>query len=306
LSYNSYSRENSIYNKWKFQGEEHVDDLNLGWDSFKWRNHQSDIGRFFNIDPLADKYVYNSPYAFSENKVTSHIELEGTEALDFMTHWALYGPRAVISYPIDWLHDKIIGGGVRMAQGAQQYAQNETEHQQYQRQSSEEQIIPEHVEELQYYSNKVEATGKMVKGLVDQGEGYNALVGLFSGGAEAVAVREGTKGAAKTFNNMVKNMLTDTRSSADNVAAEFTEAGYKSTVSEMRSGRGHMITIEGHAEINTIKIHGGGGRHQTARVQIIGQNNSLDLKIVNGSRSSYRGNIAEEEKAGRRFIFTEQ
>lgn len=31
------------------------------------------------MDPLADKYVYNSPYAFSENHVTVHVELEGLE-----------------------------------------------------------------------------------------------------------------------------------------------------------------------------------------------------------------------------------
>jgi hypothetical protein len=51
----------------------------LNWDSFKWRNHQPDIGRFFNIDPLADKYVYNSPYAFAENRVIDGRELEGLE-----------------------------------------------------------------------------------------------------------------------------------------------------------------------------------------------------------------------------------
>jgi hypothetical protein len=28
---------------------------------------------------LADKYVYNSPYAFSENQVVAHRELEGLE-----------------------------------------------------------------------------------------------------------------------------------------------------------------------------------------------------------------------------------
>ncbi|SEG51392.1 RHS repeat-associated core domain-containing protein [Algoriphagus boritolerans DSM 17298 = JCM 18970] len=67
-------------NNWKFQGQESIDDLGLNWSSFKWRNHQPDIGRFFNIDPLSDKYVHNSPYAFSENKVTSHVELEGLEA----------------------------------------------------------------------------------------------------------------------------------------------------------------------------------------------------------------------------------
>jgi RHS repeat-associated protein len=80
LTFNSYQRENSVENKFKFQGQEHIDDLNLGWDSFKWRNHQPDIGRFFNVDPLAEKYYYNSPYAFSENKVVAHVELEGLEA----------------------------------------------------------------------------------------------------------------------------------------------------------------------------------------------------------------------------------
>lgn len=80
LTFNSYSRENSTPNKFKFQGQEHIDDLGLGWDSFKWRNHQPDIGRFFNVDPLAEKYLYNSPYAFSENKVVAHVELEGLEA----------------------------------------------------------------------------------------------------------------------------------------------------------------------------------------------------------------------------------
>ena len=43
----------------------------------------SDLGRFFNIDPLAEKFYYNSTYAFSENKVVSHVELEGLEGADF-------------------------------------------------------------------------------------------------------------------------------------------------------------------------------------------------------------------------------
>ena len=79
LTFNSYQRPSGKKNDWKFQGQEHID--LTGWDSFKWRNHQPDIGRFFNVDPLADKYVYNSPYAFSENKVVAHIELEGLEAI---------------------------------------------------------------------------------------------------------------------------------------------------------------------------------------------------------------------------------
>jgi hypothetical protein len=46
---------------------------------FKYRFDDCQLGRFWSIDPLADKYVYNSPYAFSENHVTGHIELEGLE-----------------------------------------------------------------------------------------------------------------------------------------------------------------------------------------------------------------------------------
>ncbi len=80
LTFNGYQRTASTKVRFKFQDQEH-DDI-TGWDQFKWRNHQPDIGRFFNIDPLAHDYLHNSPYAFSENKVTSHIELEGLEALD--------------------------------------------------------------------------------------------------------------------------------------------------------------------------------------------------------------------------------
>jgi RHS repeat-associated protein len=74
-------------NKIKFQGQElaskeFIDGSGLDIYEFKWRMHNPQIGRFWQVDPLADKYVYNSTYAFSENKVTNHIELEGLEAVD--------------------------------------------------------------------------------------------------------------------------------------------------------------------------------------------------------------------------------
>ncbi|VEH21402.1 Uncharacterised protein [Chryseobacterium nakagawai] len=42
-----------------------------------------DVGRFFNIDPLSEKYAYQSHYNFSENRVVDARELEGLEAVDF-------------------------------------------------------------------------------------------------------------------------------------------------------------------------------------------------------------------------------
>jgi RHS repeat-associated protein len=71
----------------KFQGQELDDDLGVNYYGFKWRNHDPQIGRFIQVDPLSDKYVHNSTYAFSENKVTAHIELEGLEALSIQDVW---------------------------------------------------------------------------------------------------------------------------------------------------------------------------------------------------------------------------
>jgi RHS repeat-associated protein len=65
----------------KFQDQEYNDDLGVDLYEFKYRMDDPQIGRFWQIDPLADKFVYNSTYAFSENKVTGHIELEGLEAV---------------------------------------------------------------------------------------------------------------------------------------------------------------------------------------------------------------------------------
>lgn len=64
----------------KFQNQELNNDLGVNYYEFRWRTHDPQIGRFLQIDPLADKYRYNSPYAFSENKVVVHRELEGLEA----------------------------------------------------------------------------------------------------------------------------------------------------------------------------------------------------------------------------------
>ncbi len=64
-----------------FQGQEINNELNLNWISFKYRNYDPAIGRFISIDPLAEDYVYNGTYNFAENKVISHLELEGLEGI---------------------------------------------------------------------------------------------------------------------------------------------------------------------------------------------------------------------------------
>ncbi len=76
---NRHGSSNSY--RYGFQGQEKDDELKGegNSDNFKYRMHDPRVGRFFAVDPLTKRYPWNSPYAFSENKVIQYIELEGLE-----------------------------------------------------------------------------------------------------------------------------------------------------------------------------------------------------------------------------------
>ena len=64
-----------------FNGQE-VDNEVLGegaLHAFEYRMHDTRIGRFWSVDPLAGKFPWNSVYAFAENRVVDGKELEGLE-----------------------------------------------------------------------------------------------------------------------------------------------------------------------------------------------------------------------------------
>src|SRR5690606_35641822 len=67
--------------RYSFQGQEKDDEIKGDGNSlnYKYRMHDPRIGRFFAVDPLARKYPYWSPYAFSGNRVIDARELEGLE-----------------------------------------------------------------------------------------------------------------------------------------------------------------------------------------------------------------------------------
>ena len=64
-----------------FQGQEGDDEINGEGNSyaFKYRIHDPRLGRFLSVDPLNMNYPWNSPYAFSENRLIDGVELEGLE-----------------------------------------------------------------------------------------------------------------------------------------------------------------------------------------------------------------------------------
>ena len=82
-SFRSKGSVSGVY-EYSFQAQEHDDEIKGIGNSinYKYRMHDTRLGRFFAVDPLAAKYPWNSPYAFSENRVLDAIELEGLEAVE--------------------------------------------------------------------------------------------------------------------------------------------------------------------------------------------------------------------------------
>ncbi|SHJ44655.1 RHS repeat domain-containing protein, partial [Aquimarina spongiae] len=83
------------YNYKQYQSQEFTEDLGLNTHEWKYRVSDPAIGRFWQIDPLAEDYVYNGTYNFAENRVIDGNELEGLEWTRFenpdgSTHYSVH------------------------------------------------------------------------------------------------------------------------------------------------------------------------------------------------------------------------
>ncbi|MCT4581769.1 MAG: hypothetical protein N4A35_10155 [Flavobacteriales bacterium] len=67
--------------RYSFQGQESDDEVKGKGNSinYKYRMHDSRLGRFFTVDPLTADYPHYTPYSFSGNKLIAWRELEGLE-----------------------------------------------------------------------------------------------------------------------------------------------------------------------------------------------------------------------------------
>ncbi|MBS1919591.1 MAG: hypothetical protein JST17_05015 [Bacteroidetes bacterium] len=67
------------FNDKEEQRQEFSDGSGLEWYDYKNRFYDDQIGRFFCVDLLADKYPYYSPYQFAGNEVPNAVDLDGLE-----------------------------------------------------------------------------------------------------------------------------------------------------------------------------------------------------------------------------------
>jgi len=80
-----YAGSDSSGYRYGFNGQEKDNEVSGNGNTieYKYRIHDSRLGRFLSVDPLFASYPWNSPYAFCENRVIDGIELEGLERVAF-------------------------------------------------------------------------------------------------------------------------------------------------------------------------------------------------------------------------------
>lgn len=69
------------FNGYEQQNKEFSDGSGLEWYDYKHRFYDNQIGRFFCVDRLADKFPWWTPYQFAGNQVPNAIDLDGLEPL---------------------------------------------------------------------------------------------------------------------------------------------------------------------------------------------------------------------------------
>jgi RHS repeat-associated protein len=72
---------NGTHHPYTFNGKEEQEELGLNWHDFGFRNYDASLGRWMNIDNLAEKYYNYSPYIYTANNPIYYIDPDGQQII---------------------------------------------------------------------------------------------------------------------------------------------------------------------------------------------------------------------------------
>lgn len=67
--------------QWKFGGKQINEELDLGWYDFGARNYDASLGRWMNIDPLAEEMRRHSPYSYAFSNPVFFVDPDGMQPI---------------------------------------------------------------------------------------------------------------------------------------------------------------------------------------------------------------------------------
>ena len=77
--------EGHLDNKNLYNDKELIDEADLNWYDYGYRNYDPQTGRFPQLDPLTDDYPFYTPYQYAGNEPIANVDLDGLEPLPMVT-----------------------------------------------------------------------------------------------------------------------------------------------------------------------------------------------------------------------------
>ncbi|OCA77103.1 hypothetical protein BBI01_01175 [Chryseobacterium artocarpi] len=238
---------NSISPNYRYTTQKQEKQEDTGWSSFKWRNYDPTIGRFFNVDPLSEKYAYQSHYNFSENRVVDAREIEGLESLP-MNASKVYEHRQKSA---DILEEQgRVGEAAVLRQKADLIQEINTL------------IISAPIFEIEEVILTVRAT----QGVGFFGRAWNAIKGIFTGAEASAGIAETTAG--KVPNPYGKNGGPLHQQKIKDVETELTAEGFTKIEKEVK-----VPTPDGSKSKRFIDVQGTNPKTGEVRQVQVGKQN---------------------------------